>query len=155
MSTDKIDYDLGKTNEEEYFDGILPNIKINLEKNNGVFKDESFEPNISSVCNTNNPLLKYIFGEEKGEFKQVLKDKMNEYDKDFKKYKAEIEKINPTWIRLSSILKGEEIYKNDKLPIGQGFLGDCYVIAFLRGLQKFQEKRYFALFGSCYPEIGY
>ena len=87
MSTDKIDYDLGKTNEEEYFDGILPNIKINLEKNNGVFKDESFEPNISSVCNTNNPLLKYIFGKEKDKFKHVLEeDKMNEYDKDFKEY---------------------------------------------------------------------
>ena len=26
---------------------------------------------------------------------------------------------------------------------------------FLRGLQKFQTKRYFALFGACYPEIGY
>ena len=156
MKKYKIDYDLGKTNKEEYFDEILPNIKINLEKNNGVFKDENFTPNISSICNKNNPLLKYIFGEKKDEYEHVLnKEEMNEYDKDFKEFKVEIEKKNPKWIRLSSILKGEEIYKNDKLPIGQGFLGDCYVIAFLRGLQKFQEKRYFALFGSCYPEIGY
>ena len=93
MKKYKIDYDLGKTNKEEYFDEILPNIKINLEKNNGVFKDENFTPNISSICNKNNPLLKYIFGEKKDEFEHVLnKEEMNEYDKDFKEFKVEIEK---------------------------------------------------------------
>ena len=80
---------------------------------------------------------------------------MNEYNKDFEEFKSEIESKKLKWKRLSSILKEKDFYKNDNIPISQGHLGDCYAIAFLRGLQKFQTKRYFALFGACYPEIGY
>ena len=156
MNTDKINYDLGKTNKEEYFDGIIPEINENISKNKGFFVDEYFKPNISSVCNKNNPFLKYLYGKEKSEFEKIFDDKkMKQYDNDFKEFQSDIEKRNLKWKRLSSIIKDKDIFENDDIPISQGKLGDCYALAFIRGLQKFQTKRYFALFGACYPEIGY
>lgn len=156
MNNDKINYDLGKTNKEDYFEGILPEINKNISKNNGFYEDEHFKPNISSVCNKNNPFLKYLYGKDKTEFKDILnKEKMKDYNNDLEEFQRDIERKNLKWKRLSSILKNKEIFKNDNIPISQGYLGDCYALAFLRGLQKFQTKRYFALFGACYPEIGY
>lgn len=58
------------------------------------------------------------------------------------------------WKRISDIIDIEND-KSDKYFVNQNFLGDCYLIAFLRSLQYFQPQRYYFIFGTCFPEIGY
>ena len=58
------------------------------------------------------------------------------------------------WKRISDIIDVEND-KSDIYFVSQRFIGDCYLISFLRSLQHFQPEKYYYLFGICFPEIGY
>ena len=107
----------------------------------GKFCDPFFKHDeISSIINENNPLIDYKERFKKS--KNIEDNKEDEEDK-YEKRKKDLEKEKKSyqdlfdkklirWERISNLIKEEkEMDKNIK--ISQGNLGDCYLIAFLRG----------------------
>jgi len=58
------------------------------------------------------------------------------------------------WKRISDIID-IKYDKSNKYFINQNYIGDCYLISFLRSLQYFHPQAYYYLFGTCFPDIGY
>ena len=58
------------------------------------------------------------------------------------------------WKRISDIIDINED-KSDNYYIIQNYIGDCYLISFLRSLLYFHPEMYSSLFGICFPDIGY
>ena len=129
----------------------------------GKFCDPFFKHDeISSIINENNPLIDYKERFKKS--KNIEDNKEDEEDK-YEKRKKDLEKEKKSyqdlfdkklirWERISNLIKEEkEMDKNIK--ISQGNLGDCYLIAFLRGFLKFQQEKYYKLFGNCDIQKGY
>ena len=58
------------------------------------------------------------------------------------------------WKRISDIIE-INFDNSNKYFVNQNYIGDCYLISFLRSLQYFHPEKYYYLFGICFPEIGY
>ena len=139
-------YDQFINPNDNYFNNILPNIMGNLI--DGKFIDKNFPPNNEKTfANKINPLVDYT----KGYFESIYNQ---EYNEAIENYRKGIRNNTLVWKRISDIIDVEKD-QSRKIFINQNFLGDCYFIAFLRSLQKFQPNIYFNLFGLCFPEIGY
>ena len=85
---------------------------------------------------------------------KLLKEFKQLYEERFEKLKDNDEK-KLKWERISSIINSKTEEQNKKYQIKQNHLGDCYLISFLKGLMELQGKRYWKLFGTCIPEVGY
>lgn len=135
-----IDYNKGKYDETQYFNEKLPNISENMIDQK--FVDPYFPHDINAIVNDWNPFLN----------RKIIEDKREDVKKE---YKEKFENGTLHWERISNVLKKINIEKSLKKGIAQGYLGDCYLIAFLRGYLKFQKKQFYKILGKCHPEIGY
>ena len=139
---ESIDFEKGKQDEHEYFQGRLPKIKLNLDIN-GKFIDPYFSHDINAITANHNPLINEDMEDDEDREKEI-----NEYEE----YSNEGIIF---WERISNLLKDINIKRDLKKGIAQRGLGDCYLISFLRGFLKFQPEKFYKLFGQCHPEIGY
>ena len=138
------------------------------------FSDKYFPNNITSLFNENNPLRKYKAEKpNKNDFKddpEGYEDAQTKYEaylnylKEFNEDKDEMEKMISSgklmWKRVSDIITEEIDEERKKYPIKQNYLGDCYLIAFLRRYKVFQPEKYYSLiryydFSKGYYEVNF
>ena len=146
----EINYDYGKTNEEDYFQQKIPRIKEHLDKNTGKFCDINFPNNMESLIHFDNPNEDAPKLSEKG-----MAKKKQLFDEKKKEYQNLIEKGELKWKRISDIVNEKEEKKNVDIEVKQNNIGDCYLISFLRGMKKFQPKKYLKLIEVYHYNIGY
>lgn len=149
------------------------NEKQNIE-NITKFVDKEFPNNINSLFNEYNPLRTYKakpaiesdFKDDPEGYKAALKKYNNylKYLKEFKESKDEMEKKIKSgeilWKRVSDIISEEVDDQRKEYPINQNYLGDCYLIAFLRRYKEIQPDKYYSLirywdFSKGYYEVNF
>ena len=149
------------------------NEKQNIE-NITKFVDKEFPNNINSLFNEYNPLRTYKakpaiesdFKDDPEGYKASLKKYNNylKYLKEFKESKDEMEKKIKSgeilWKRVSDIISEEVDDQRKEYPINQNYLGDCYLIAFLRRYKEIQPDKYYSLirywdFSKGYYEVNF
>ena len=118
--------------------------------------------NYDEIIEKNSLSIEYL----DGKYPKILKNLDGSYkfcDPNFKPSKniigipekeAKIDKKILHWKRISDIIDINKD-KSDHYFVNQNFIGDCYLISFLRSLQYFHQEKYYLLFGICFPEIGY
>lgn len=145
-------YDFNRTNPGLYYDYILPNISKNIQKD-GKYLDTNFYEILSlvnpeKVMNKSYEIKDYGLSEIdrlKSNYKKVYQNYQNLFDNNILK-----------WQKISfSVNKKEEYDLFNSSSIIQGSLGNCYMIAFLKGMQKFQKQSFNNLFYYYYYDIGY
>ena len=123
----------------EFFDGKKPIIKVN-EK----FIDTDFKPNDESIFGKMDPYWD--------------KEKIKKYNEEKAKYKEEKLKVDKnkeiSWTRILDS-KNEIPFSKENLDIKQGFIGDCYFIAFIHGLRQNYPFIFSSIMGNCQFDKGY
>ena len=116
--------------------------------------------NYDEIIEKNSLSIEYL----DGKYPKIMKNLDGSYkfcDPNFKPSKniigipekeAKIDKKILHWKRISDIIDINKD-KSDHYFVNQNFIGDCYLISFLRSLQYFHQEKYYLLFGICFPEI--
>ena len=146
-------YDFDKMNKNEYFNGIIPEIENKLKACNK-YLDFHFwgVPSIVNPENVPPPGFKWSQKEIK-DIKQKYRNESEKFQNLIKSEKNIYGSLE--WKRITDLITNfdDENYRN--YPLKQGFLGNCYLISFLRGMLSFRPKEYYELFSSYLFDIGY
>ncbi len=144
-------YDFTRNRPDLYYDNILPNISKNLY--NGKYLDNNFSEFLSLV-NPEKVMNKSYEPKDYGA-SEITRMK-SKYENIYQDYKNKFNNNTLKWQRVSfSVYKNEEYDLFKSSSIIQGSLGNCFMISFLKGMQKFQKQRFDNLFYYYYYDIGY
>lgn len=126
----------------QYFEDKLPNIEENSKNEEGKFKDPYFPNSNESLFKRNS---------------NVTEEKKNKFEKELREGFGLKENENFEWKRVFGDNDFQQLEENEdkKENLTQGFLGNCYFIAFLFSLKERAKKIYLSIIKTVDIQKGY